>query len=40
MRAFAELYDKNTLTVEFPRILNQIEGTDTKSIEIITSSLL
>ena len=39
MSSFAEFYDKQTLTVEFPRILNQLKGNDS-NIEIITSSML
>ena len=39
MSSFAEFYDKQTLTVEFPRIINQLKGNDS-NIEIITSSML
>ena len=34
MRSFTEQYDKETLTVEFPKILQNLKGSDSK-IEII-----
>ena len=36
---FMQFYDKPTLTIRFPEILRQLQGTDT-NIEIITSSML
>ena len=36
---FKQLYDKDNLIVEIPRIFNQFQGSDTQ-IEIITSSML
>ena len=38
---FKQLYDKDKLIVEIPRIFNQFQGSDAKmQIEIITSSML
>ena len=34
MRSFTEQYDKETLTVEFPKILQNLKGSDSK-IEIM-----
>ena len=34
-----QLYNKETLTVEFPDILRKFQGSDTQ-VEIITSSML
>ena len=34
MRNFQQQYDKKTLTLEFPKILNQLKGSDSK-LEII-----
>ena len=36
---FKQQYNKQTLTIRFPEVLQQLQGTDTK-IEIITSSML
>ena len=37
--AITQLYDKLTLTIQFPEVFRQLQGSDTK-IEIITSSML
>ena len=39
MRCFLELYDMHSLTVTLPKILDQLQGSDT-NIEIVTSSNL
>ena len=39
MRTFMELFDKATLTVEFPLILQNLKGSDAQ-IEIIQSTML
>ena len=39
MRTFMELYDKATLTVEFPLIIQNLQGSDAQ-IEIIQSTQL
>ena len=37
--AITQLYDKQSLTIQFPEVFRQLQGSDTK-IEIITSSML
>ena len=39
MQLIMQLYNKETLTVEFPDILRKFQGSDTQ-VEIITSSML
>ena len=39
MRNFQQQYDKKTLILEFPKILSQLKGSDSK-LEIIQSTLL
>ena len=39
LRSFKELHDKMTLTIQFPEVLEQLQGSDAQ-IEIITSSML
>ena len=39
MRTFMELFDKVTLTVEFPLILQNLKGSDAQ-IEIMQSTML
>ena len=39
MANFQKFYDKSTLTVEFPDILDRLQGSDT-NIEMVTSSTI